>query len=143
MKPKLYSIIAVLLLTAGAVVSQQPPGPDPIGEAFFPPELVMQHQQAIGITEDQKAAFKAEFRSTQTRFTELQWQLQDEMEKLAGLVKGEHVDEQQVLAQLDKVLAAEREIKRTQLSLVIRIKNRLTPEQQARLQKIKSELRGR
>lgn len=143
MRTKLYSLIALLLLGAGAALSQQPQGPDPIGDSFFPPELVMQHQQAIGLTEDQKAAFKADLRSSQTRFTELQWQLQDEMEKMAALVKGEHVDEQQVLAQLDKVLNIEREIKRTQIALIVRIKNKLTPEQQARLQKIKSELRGK
>lgn len=37
------------------------------------------------------------------------------------------------MGQLDKLLAAVREIKRTQLTLLVRIKNRLTPEQQARL----------
>ena len=143
MRSKLYALIAFVLVSAGAVLSQQPQGPDPIGDNFFPPELVMQHQQAIALTEDQKAAFKSEIRSSQTRFTELQWQLQDEMEKMAALVKGEQVDEQQTLAQLDKVLNVEREIKRTQIALIIRIKNRLTPEQQARLQKIKGELRGK
>jgi len=43
------------------------------------------------------------------------------------------VNEQNVLAQLDKVLDKEREIKRTQLALMIRIKNKLTPDQQDRL----------
>jgi Spy/CpxP family protein refolding chaperone len=49
------------------------------------------------------------------------------------------VDEQQVLAQLEKLLAAEREIKRAQVTLLVRIKNKLTPEQQEKL----SELRGK
>jgi len=73
------------------------------------------------------------------KFTELQWKLQDEMEKLVGLAKQPRVDEQQILAQLEKVLAAEREIKREQVTLLVRIKNKLTPEQQGKL----SELRGR
>jgi Spy/CpxP family protein refolding chaperone len=42
------------------------------------------------------------------------------------------------MSQLDKVLNSEREIKRTQISLLIRIKNKLTPEQQAQLQKLRA-----
>jgi Spy/CpxP family protein refolding chaperone len=49
------------------------------------------------------------------------------------------VDEQHVLAQLEKVLAAEREIKKEQVTLLVRIKNKLTPEQQGKL----TELRGK
>src|SRR5512138_3674543 len=109
MKRKRFALIALLLLTVGVVRAQQPAN-DPLGEAFFPPELVMQHQQTIGLTEQQKTFLKTTLRKAQTQFTELQWQLSDESEKLAALVKQEPVDEQAVLAQLDKVLNAEREI---------------------------------
>ncbi len=73
------------------------------------------------------------------KFTELQWKLQDEMEKLVVLVKQPHVDEQQVLAQLEKLLAAEREVKREQVTLLVRIKNKLTPEQQGKLAELRSK----
>ena len=43
------------------------------------------------------------------------------------------MDEQQAVAQLEKVLAVEREIKRGQVAFMIRLKNKLTPEQQAKL----------
>ena len=143
MKLKAVGICGLLLfgfVFAGAQQPAQQPA-DPIGENFFPPELVMQHQQAIGLTEEQKEFFKSEFRKAQIRFTEMQWQLQDEAEKMAGLARQEHVNEQLVLSQLDKVLAAEREIKRLQISLVIQIKNKLTTEQRMRLMEIKT--RGR
>jgi Spy/CpxP family protein refolding chaperone len=136
MNRRVFALIALLLLTAVTVTAQQP-GSDPIGEAFFPPELVMQHQQTIGLTDQQKTFLKTTLRKAQTQFTELQWQLSDESEKLAVMVKQEPVDEQAVLAQLDKVLNAEREIKRTQLSLVIQIRNNLTPEQRARLNELR------
>ncbi len=100
---------------------------------------MIQHQEAIGLSAEQKEYFKTEIRQAQLKFTELQWKLQDEMEKLVGLAKQPRMDEQQILAQLEKVLAAEREIKREQVTLLVRIKNRLTPEQQGKL----SELRGR
>ena len=136
---KLKIIALCLLLIACLSIGAQEKPHDPIGESFFPPELVMQHQQAIGLTDEQKEAFKNELRKAQLRFTELQWQLQDEVEKMVSLVKHDQVDEQQALVQLDKILAIEREIKRAQFGLVIFIKNKLTPEQRARLTEIRSK----
>jgi len=131
-------IYAVFLFAAGAVRAQQP-DQDLIGQSFFAPELVIQHQEAIGLSAEQKEYFKAEIRQAQLKFTELQWSLQDEMEKLVALVKQAHVDEQQVLAQLEKLLAAEREVKRQQVTLLVRIKNKLTPEQQGKLSELRSK----
>jgi len=100
---------------------------------------VIQHQEAIGLSAEQKDYFKTEIRAAQLKFTESQWKLQDEMEKLVTLIKQPRVDEQQVLAQLEKVLAAEREIKRQQVTLLVRIKNKLTPEQQAKLSELRTK----
>ncbi len=136
MKLILGLFCACLLLTASSASAQQP-GPDPLGQYLFPPDLVMQHQQEIGLTEEQKIFIKGEVQRATARFNELQWQIQEEMETMVSLVREATVDEQRMLAQLDKILNVEREIKRTHLMLVIRIKNRLTPEQQARLQAIK------
>jgi Spy/CpxP family protein refolding chaperone len=99
----------------------------------------MRNQKAIGLTDEQKTTIRGELLQAQTRFTELQWELQDQVESLVSLLKQEKVDEQQALAQLDKVLDVEREIKRAQIGLMVRIKNKLTPEQQAQLR----EIRGR
>lgn len=46
--------------------------------------------------------------------------LQGEMERFVSLPKQGSVDEKAALAQLDNLLAAEREIKRIQLALLIR-----------------------
>jgi len=108
-----------------------------MAENLFPPELVMAHQKAIDLSDAQKTSIRAELLKAQTRFTELQWQLQDAMEGLVSLLKQSSVDEAQVMTQLDKVLTSEREIKRTQISLLVRIKNKLSPDQQAYLQKLK------
>lgn len=142
MKSKLFLTCALLLLACGPVLAQQKP-PDPIGDSFFAPELVIQNQHAIGLTDDQKNFIKAEIRKVQTESTDLQWQLQDEMEKMVSLVKQDQADEQQVLSQLDKLLNLEREIKRMQFTLMIRIKNKLTPEQQARLREIRGKSRDK
>jgi Spy/CpxP family protein refolding chaperone len=131
-------VCVIIFLAAGAAGAQQP-DQDPIGQNFFAPELVMQHQEAIGMTDEQKTFLKTEIRGAQAKFTDLQWKLQDEVEKMATLVKQPRVNEQDAVAQLEKVLAIEREIKRAQVTLLVRIKNNLTPEQQAKLVEIRNK----
>ncbi|HET6892271.1 MAG TPA: periplasmic heavy metal sensor [Pyrinomonadaceae bacterium] len=117
----------------------QPPHTDPLAQFIFPPELVMQHQREIGLTGEQKTFLRAEIQRVTTRFNELQWQLQDAMEGLQGIMKESSVNQQQALAQLERILDTEREIKRLHMELAIQIKNKLTPEQQSRLQELKRE----
>ena len=102
--------------------------------------MLIQNQKALGLTEEQKSTIKAEIQKAQSKFTDVQWSQQTEVEALAGLLKQERVDEQQVLSQLDKVLNLEREMKKAQITLMVRIKNKLLPEQQAMLMKMKGQL---
>jgi Spy/CpxP family protein refolding chaperone len=136
------NLMVFTLLLLSPLGAQQPPE-DPLRDVMFPPEAVMQHQQAVGLSDEQKNNLKVEVRQAQLRFTELLWTLQDEMERLVSLLKQSKVDEKQAASQLDKVLAAEREIKRAQLMLLIRIKNNLTPAQQTQLRELveKSKVR--
>ena len=132
---------AIALLCS--ITAAQPAGNDPIAESVFAPDLLMQHQQAIGLSDGQKEFLKAEVRQAQLRLTELQWQLQDEIEKLAALLKQDIADEQRVTTQLDRVLNLERDIKRAHLGLVVRIKNQLTREQQAKLRELRARPPGK
>ena|ERR1700674_1892464 len=142
---RFFSICLFFALAASTVHGQAGPprGDDPFGQSFFAPELVFQNQEALGLTDEQREYLKAEIRQAQVKFTDMQFKLQDEMEKLQMIVRSAHVDEQQTLAQLEKVLSMEREIKRAQIGLLVRIKNKLTPEQQAKLQDMRSRQPGR
>ncbi len=138
-----FSGLGVLLLSCSAVSAQPQPQPDPFAGNLFPPELVMRHQETLRLSEEQKNVLKAELRKTQPRLTESQWDVQGQVERLAALMKQDQVDEAQTLTQLDKVLGLEREIKRLHIGLLIRIKNTLTPEQQARLREIATKTLGK
>ncbi len=87
----------------------------------------------LELTSEQKTFMREEIQRTSTRFNDLQWQLQDAMELLHDNLESSSVNEQQALSQLDKVLDIERQIKHLHVGMGIRIKNRLTPEQQTRL----------
>ncbi len=106
---------------------------DPIEANTFPPELVMRYQQAIGLSEEQRDGIKKEVQTAQNSFTDLEWDLKNEMESFISLIEHDRVDEKKALGQLEKILALETRIKRTHLTLAIRIKNVLTKEQQDQL----------
>ena len=132
-----YRYAIILLLTATPLLAAQEPEPE-FAKFLFPPELVMQHQQAIRLTSEQRTAITQGIRDFQLKVVELQWKMQDEAQKLTELVQGPKVDETQTLTQVDRVLSIEREIKRAHMALLVRIKNTLTPEQQTTL----ASLRG-
>jgi Spy/CpxP family protein refolding chaperone len=137
-------LVLAFALSATSLAAQGPPGQrgpgpggaDDWGRNFFPPELVMQHQSEIGLQEAQRTSLTSALQQAQAKFMDLQWKLSAEGEKMRRLIQGTQVDETQVLEEVDRILALEREIKRAQISLMVRIKNTLTPEQQAKLSKL-------
>ena len=134
-------VIAVVIAAANCAYSQERPPHDPIGENFFPPELLAENQKALSLTEEQKTSIKGEIQKAQAKFNDLDWQLKSEVSSMQEILKPNHVEEQLAIAQLEKVMALEREIKKTQVTLMVRIKNSLSPEQQTVLRKIR-EYRG-
>ena len=130
-------LAAALLAAPLARAQQQPANPDPFNGALFNPELVMQHQDDIGLTDAQRTQITAEITKAQQKATEVTWKLQKEMVQLNVLLKQAPIDEQAVIAQLDRVLALERDVKRAQVTLLVRMKNILTPEQQIKLRDLR------
>ena len=137
-------VLALNLLFAGAAAGQtvsggpgEPAGQqvtphDAIGDALIPPDVVMTHQQELGLTDQQRTAIQAAVMRAQQHFIQVQWQLSAAMEKLASVLNQPRVDQTKALSQLDAELALEREAKRTQLQMMIQVKNELTPDQQAK-----------
>lgn len=134
---KLMLIILCVLGYNAILFAQQSPSDDPIGKAFFPPELVMQNQQAISLTEVQRNSFAKEMQNAQSEFMTMQWDVQKEMEKFKTLIEKQNPGEAEVLEQLERMLAIENKIKKRQITLMIRVKNLLSHEQQEKLQKLR------
>jgi Spy/CpxP family protein refolding chaperone len=137
---------AALLATAGlaglppGLSAQEPPAvqQDPLFEALFAPELIMQHRRAIGLTDEQRDAISQMIQQLQGRVVRLQWELLDEMQQLTETMGATRVQLDRALDQLNEVLATEREIKQAHLEMLVRIKNLLSAEQQATLERLRS-----
>ena len=120
-----------------AAMAATPGQVDPFATYMFPPELVMQYQDAISLKDDQRAAIQGAIQEAQSKVMPMQWALAQESEKLSKALDTTTVDEKAAQAQIDRIIGVEREIKRAQMNLLIRVKNALTPEQQARLRQLR------
>jgi Spy/CpxP family protein refolding chaperone len=131
---KLLSILVLAVCLCPAASGENAPGSgDPFADALFPPDLVMGHAREIGLSDSQREGIRNEVRRVQSKFVDLQFDLQGESEKMGKLLEEKPVDEAKVLTQVDRILALEKEIKKAQVGLLVRIKNLLTPAQQVKL----------
>jgi len=135
---KLALALLALFLAASTHAGAQTPPPDPFRDVLIPPDFVMNHQQELGLSDAQRNAIQADAQSAQEHFVRAQRQLEAAVAKLVDMLRQSRVDQAKALAQMDAVLDLEREIKHAQLSLMIQVKNELTPEQQATAHRLES-----
>ncbi len=133
MKRFVISLLTVALGATGAWAADAHKPDDPIAAQLFPPEAVMAHQQHIGLTDAQRKAITAAITTLQSKVVEIQWEMTSEQTALAELLSRPRVDETAALARADHLMELERRVKHEHLATLIRIKNTLRPEQQARL----------
>jgi Spy/CpxP family protein refolding chaperone len=153
-------VIVLLLAVAGAAsaLRAQTPAPtprageDPLARFFFPPDLVLQHALEMKLQQAQRTTIVNAVKEAQGELFDLQLQMAERSQELMNVLEGgrliivdgrvaspERLDEAAVLAQVDQVLAVEREMKRRQMQLLIKIRNALTPEQHLLLNKIRAK----
>ena len=135
-----FALISMLLISVAATAQTPPDGTsDDIAKNLFAPELVFKYRQDIGLDEAQSKSLKDLVQKAQSRFLDLQWDMQAEAGKLAQQLRAPKIDEAAAIVQIEKVLGLEREVKKAQLSLLIRIKNLLTLAQQQKLLDLRSK----
>jgi Spy/CpxP family protein refolding chaperone len=133
------SCLVLLLVLVGGLARAEPPprGDDPIAARLFPPELIMSHQRELGIDDKQRAAILKEVQKTQAALLPLQWQMQGLAADLGKLLDEPKIDEAKVLAQADKVMDLERQIKKQHLGLLVRLRNQLTDAQRKKAHELR------
>ena len=124
-------------LVTNATTNAAPAPLSPLEARLFPAELVMEHEAALKLTPAQKDTITKDLDKTQGQLVKLQWDLQAEKDKLVKLLDDAKVDEAKSKTAADALMVKENAIKSTHLALLVRIKNVLTPEQQATLVKVR------
>ena len=122
---------------ASSPARDAPNAPNAIENKLFPPELVMEHQGALGITAEQRRTIEKEVEGAHTKLLKIQWELDADKEKLLAVLDGPRVDESASERAAADVMKREVAIKSAHLAMLVRIKNLLTEEQQAQLRTIR------
>lgn len=143
--------LALVLLCAGPAAAQnaqRPTGPpagvggaqqaEAVNRYLFQPRLVMASANEIGLTEEQRAAIEAAMGESRESYRRARFELSNALTVIAALAVQHPIDEAEILEQLDAILEMERQIKRDQLLMLVRIKNALTPDQHLQLQELKT-----
>ena len=136
------ALAVALLLAAGAALPSAATAADkedPFAGLLFPPELIMKHQAAIGLSAEQRQELITEVTQAQADFLPAQMELASGAEELKRLVAAPRIDEEAALAVAVRLMELESQVKQRHLVLAIRIKNMLDASQQAQL----TELRDR
>lgn len=132
-------LVALTVSLAGSALAQHPgrPGDDPIERNLFPPDLVMAHQREVGLDDTQRQRLIEEVQTLQADVVPWQFEMRGITEELAALLDGARVDEASALALAERITALEARVKHRHLTMLIRIKNLLSPEQQATLRSLR------
>lgn len=97
----------------------------------------MAHQREIGLRPAQADAIKQAMGETGKQVVELQKKLDVESEGLVSLLAADHVDEKEVMVNLERLSVIEQQARTVNFTLLVRIKNQLDPEQQAKLRALR------
>ncbi len=131
------SIIVLLLVVGGASYAQQMgKGKDVFKGKLFPPNVILEHQDDLGLTKDQYTAIRTAVVKVQSNVAEHEWDLREAYQKVMLELDKSPVDSNRVLELVDAALAAENKVKKMQVAMLIELRNLLTDEQMDYLREV-------
>lgn len=133
-------ILALMALATTAPAQSPKPEEDPLARLLFDPQLVLKFASELSLQAAQRTSIINSIQAAQRDMLERQLEIAERHQELIKAVESLRVDEAAALAKADRVMELEREIKRSQLQLLIRIKNALTQQQQDRLRELRKAM---
>jgi Spy/CpxP family protein refolding chaperone len=112
---------------------------------LYPPDIIMRHQQTLGITDAQRGAMLERVKAFQAEVAELQWNLQNEQQQVRQAFAQNDIDSAAVMPKVERMVQMESDFKLAHFRLLIAIKNELTDAQiemiQQRLKQMRKQRR--
>jgi len=136
----LFPIFALMALAAAAPAQSARPDDDPLAKLLFDPQLVLKFASELSLQAAQRTSIVNAIKAAQGEILDRQLEMAERHQELVRSMEALRVDESAALAQADRVMELEREMKRSQLQLLIRIKNTLTQQQQDRLRELRKAM---
>ena len=125
-------MVVLALLVSGAAGAAGEKG-DVFKGKLFPPNVILEHQAELQLTKEQFTAIKQAVVQVQADVAEHEWDVREAYQSIMQQLDNDPIDTDATLVQVQKALLAENEVKKLQMSMLIKLRNLLTEEQVAYL----------
>ncbi len=136
MKQGIKTLVLLTCLAMPLAESAQGQDRDVFKGKLFPPNVILEHQDALGLTKEQFTAIRAAVVEVQGNVAEHEWDPREAYQRVMNDLDESPVDEDKVMENVGKALLAENEVKKLQVAMLIKLRNLLTDEQMEYLQSV-------
>ena len=133
MKKVLLIALLISSLCLGTAFAAQPKA-DVFKGKLFPPNVILEHQDRLALSKDQFTAIKAAVVEVQANVAEHEWDMREAYLGIMSELDKSPVDEDKIMTLVNTALLAENEVKKEQMTMLIRLRNLLTDDQVAYLE---------
>ncbi len=128
--------ICLFLLASVAAAQGQGYQKDVFKGKLFPPNIILEHQDELGLSKEQFTAIRAAVVEVQINVAEHEWDLREAYQRVLADLDDSPIDEDKVLNNVQVALLAENQIKKMQVAMLIKLRNLLTDKQAEYLQTV-------
>ena len=134
MKKEILCLLAVASLGMGAAMAEEPK--DVFKGKLFAPKIILENRDALQLSKEQFTAIRAAVVEVQAGVAEHEWDMQEAYQALMLELDKSPIDEDRVLEHAGTALLAENQVKKKQMTMLVRLKNLLTAEQISHLESV-------
>lgn len=131
----------LILLAAACIVATPANAAGPKDDVFkgklFAPNIILENQVELKLSKEQFTAIKRAVVEVQANVAEHEWDVREAYQSMLLELDKAPIDEQQVLEFVSAALLAENQVKKEQMTMLIRLRNLLTSEQIAYLESVR------
>jgi len=121
-------VLAVVSLGAGTAFAENAKG-DVFKGKLFAPNIILEQRNELNLTKQQFTEIRAAVVEIQSGIAEHEWDMQEAYQSLMLELEKAPIDEAEVLKYANTALLAENQVKKKQMTMLIRLKNLLSAEQ--------------
>ena len=136
MKRGLVVLLACLCVGVTAADAKTPKD-DVFKGKLFAPNVILENQAELGLSKQQFTEIKRAVVDVQANVAEHEWDVREAYQNILAELDRTPIDQALVLEYVDAALRAEKEGKKLQVAMLIRLKNLLTAEQVSYLESLR------
>ena len=136
MRKGLLVLLASTCLGMAAAHAAGPKG-DPFKGKLFAPNVILEHRDELGLTKEQFTDIRRAVVEVQANVAEFEWDVAEAYQSIMAELDRAPIDEEAVLEHVSAALRAENEVKKLQVTMLVKLKNLLTDEQIAYLESVR------